>query len=165
MSSSDRRFVLIGLAALAGLSACGYQPVYGTGGTAQALRGRIRVADPADRNGFTLLGRLEDRLGQPQAPRYDLTYRITTSEEELGITPAQETTRYNVLGRVDFTLTDRQGGQVVLTGSVNSFTGYSATGTTVSTRVAQRDAHERLMVILADQIVTRLMAAAGSLAP
>jgi LPS-assembly lipoprotein len=45
----------------------------------------------------------------------------------------------------------------VTSGSVDNFTGYSATGTTVATLAAERDAQERLMTILADQIVTRLL--------
>ena len=53
--------------------------------------------------------------------------------------------------------------KVLLSGNVDSFTGYSATGTTVATRAAERDAYERLMTILADQIVTRLEAGAGAL--
>ena len=48
----------------------------------------------------------------------------------------------------------------VTSGTVDSFTGYSATGSTVATRAARADAEERLTTILADQIVTRLIAAA-----
>ena len=44
-------------------------------------------------------------------------------------------------------------------GTVNNFTAYSATGSTVATLAAERDALERLMVILGDQITTRLFAA------
>ncbi|HCQ58330.1 MAG TPA: hypothetical protein DIU10_10575, partial [Sulfitobacter sp.] len=51
------------------------------------------------------------------------------------------------------------GGQIVTSGKVESFTGYSATGTTVATRAAELDAQERLMVILADLVVSRLYAA------
>ena len=51
-------------------------------------------------------------------------------------------------------------GAVVTQGNVGGFTGYSATGSTVATTAARTDAQDRLMVILADQIVTRLIAAA-----
>jgi LPS-assembly lipoprotein len=43
---------------------------------------------------------------------------------------------------------------------VDSFTSYSATGSTVAGLTAKEDAGRRLMVILADQIVARLMVAA-----
>ncbi|MHC0052292.1 LPS assembly lipoprotein LptE [Actibacterium sp. D379-3] len=162
MSLSDRRTVLLGLAALS-LAGCGFAPAYGTDGAARGLHGRIRAADPTNRDSFALVGRLEERLGRPDAPLYDLNYELEVQREGLAITPEQVTTRYNLLGEVAFTLTDRRTGAPALSGRVNNFAGYSATGTTVSTRAAEQDAHERLMVILADQIVARLIASAGSL--
>ena len=48
-------------------------------------------------------------------------------------------------------------GSEVASGSERSFTSYSATSTTVATSFAQRDARRRLMVILADRIVTDLL--------
>ena len=41
---------------------------------------------------------------------------------------------------------------------MDNFVGYSATGTTVATLAAKRDATERLMTILADEIVLQLQA-------
>jgi len=163
MSLSDRRNILLGLALLP-LAGCGFAPAYGTNGVASGLRGRIHAADPTNRNTFQFVKQLESRLGRPQAPVFDLGYSLQTSEDGLAITTDQQTTRFNVIGKLDFTLTDRRDGTVALRGSVNSFTGYSATGTTVSTRTAQQDAYDRLMVILADKIVTRLIGAAGTLA-
>jgi LPS-assembly lipoprotein len=48
-------------------------------------------------------------------------------------------------------------------GRVSDFTGFSATGSTVATLAAERDATARLMVILADQIVDRLVISASGL--
>ena len=50
-------------------------------------------------------------------------------------------------------------------GRVESFTSYSATGSTVATLAADTDAATRLRQILADQIATRLIAAAPGLTP
>ena len=44
---------------------------------------------------------------------------------------------------------------------MQSFTSYSATGSTVAGLAAEEDAALRLMHILADQIVTRLLATSG----
>jgi LPS-assembly lipoprotein len=76
------------------------------------------------------------------------------------VTLTGETTRYSLVGQVDYTLTARDGGTVVASGQVGNFTGYSATGSTVETLAGERDARERLMTILADQLVTRLYATA-----
>ena len=153
MTLMDRRSVLIALPCLA---ACGFEPVYGPGGSAEALRGRITFDPPRDSEGFALVRALEDRLGRPDTPEYLFTADIRVSEDELGITPADEITRYNVLGQVTFRVVDATGDQVT-GGTVDSFTAYSGTGTPVSTRVAREDARDRLMVILADKIVARLL--------
>ena len=166
MSLSDRRTVLTLLAAIAlALPGCGYTPVYGTGGSAAGLRGTVRVADPDSKDTFRLAGRLEERLGRVTAVRYALDYSVTHETEGLGITPDQSTTRYNILGTARYSLTEIGTGAVIAAGQVDSFTAYSAAGTTVATSSARDDALERLMVILADQIVTRLLAAAERSAP
>lgn len=159
MSSSDRRTILFALAALPLVAGCGFQPAYGTGGSAQRLLNRVAVDAPTDRDGFTYVSRLEERLGRTQVPAYRLSFVLKTTTDDLAITAEQEITRYNVIGSVAYTLTDTASGTTLTSGTVDSFTGYSATGTTVSTLAAERDAYERLMTILADQTVTRLIAA------
>ena len=156
MSLFERRTFL--LAALATLGGCGFQPVYGPSGAARGLMGRIEVAAPTDRNSFDLVRRLEERLGQPETPDYALGFVLELDEDELGITPSQTITRYSLIGRARFTLTDLASDTVVVSGEVDNFTSYAATGTTVSTLTAERDAYGRLMIILADQIVARLLA-------
>ena len=143
------------------LAACGFTPAYGPGGPAAGITGTIRAADPTDKNAFDLVARLDQRLGRPKADRYDLTYAITTQPVGVGITPDNAITRYNLKGAVDWTLTDRATGTRLTGGKVESFTSYSATGSTVAGLAAEEDAAARLMRILADQIVTRLIATSG----
>lgn len=157
MSSFDRRSLLILPLALV---ACGFTPVYGPGGTGSALRGRVLVQEPDAPDDYILVRTLEDRLGRATAPAYDLGYTLTTETEGQAVTATGETTRYSLVGQVDYTLTDRASGTVVASGRVQNFTGYSATGSTVETLAGERDARERLMTILADQIVTRIYATA-----
>lgn len=154
MSWSDRRNVLFSCLAL---GACGLTPVYAPGGAADGMRGAISFDDPADSAGFVLVRALEDRLGPPEAPRYGLSATILIEEEGAGITPEQVITRFRLLGTVDFALTDIATGEVVTRGRVSNFTGYSTTGNTVAVRAAAADAARRLMRILADQIVSRLL--------
>ena len=158
MSLFDRRVFLISVAALAG---CGFSPVYAPGNQAHGLRGRIDVAEPADEEGFALVRRLEDRLGQPASADLTLNAEIRIDEEAVGFLTDGSISRYNVLGQVIWTLSDGLGPQ--LSGSERSFTSYSATSTTVATIVAQRNARERLMIVLADRIVADILAGAESL--
>jgi len=159
MSLFNRRTVIFLPMALA---ACGFAPAYGPGGPAEGLQGRIRVASPSDKNGFDLVERLEERLGRPEAPAFDLAFTITTAPIGVGITPEEAITRYHLTGTVEFSLTDRTSGARVTGGRVESFTAYSATGSTVAGLSAEEDAAFRLMRILADQIVTRLIATSGT---
>ncbi|MFC2967428.1 LPS assembly lipoprotein LptE [Acidimangrovimonas pyrenivorans] len=160
MSSSDRRTFLTLLAALPA-AACGFTPAYGPGGPAAGLQGQVRADDPSDKAGFDFVGRIEERLGPPQGAKYRLSYRIETSTKGIAITPENVTTRYNVDGSVAYALHDASG-KVVTEGKVSSFTSYSATGSTVATLAVQADAETRLMRILADDIVTRLIGSAGA---
>lgn len=155
MSLFNRRTLILSLAALAG---CGFQPAYGPSGSATGLRGSIEVDAPNTENGFNFVRHLEQRLGQPESAQYAMSYTLKLSADDLAITPAQEITRYNVLGAVSYSVRDTATGAVVHSGSVDSFTSYSATGTTVSTLTAKRSAYARLMIVLADQITNRLIA-------
>jgi LPS-assembly lipoprotein len=145
------------------VAACGFTPAYGPGGSAGKLTETVRVQDPTDKNGFDLVQRLEERLGRPENPRYDLAYTITTETLGVGVTTDNQITRYNLKGVIAYSLTDRATGAQVTGGRVQSFTGYSAKGSTVAGLAAEEDAGVRLMRILADQITARLIAAAASL--
>ena len=136
-----RRFFLA--FALFALAACGFTPVYGPGGAGDGLRGAILVNEPDNRNEFTFVSRLEERLGRAQAAPFALTYTIETKTQGVGITPAQETTRYNLFGTVTYAVIDRGSGAVIDTGVVENFTGYSATSLIVGTQSVTRDANER----------------------
>ena len=156
----SRRLLLLAPLALA---ACGFTPAYAPGGGADKLLGTIWVQDPSDKNGFDLVERLEERLGRPENIRYDLGYTITTQAVGVGITTDNQITRYNLKGVVDWTLTERATGARVAGGRVQNFTAYSATGSTVAGLAAEEDAAHRLMRILADQIVARLIAESARL--
>ena len=162
MSSHSRRTVLLGGLALVLLAGCGLSPVYGPGGGGSRLFGRVRPRDPATPIDFAFNRRLAERLGPEEAAVYDLDYRIAAGVVAQAITPDEVTTRYSLNGTADFALTG-PGGAVIVQGRVSSFTSYSTTGTTISTLAAEGDARERLALMLADQVVTRLLAAASGL--
>lgn len=141
------------------LSACGFTPVYGTGGSGSALQNTIEVIEPSDRDAFLVTRRLEERLGRSANPAYKLTLSVATAEEDLAVDREGDTARFNLLGQADYALIDQATGQTVVSGTVDNFTSYSTTGTTVATLAAQRDAQQRLMSLLADMIVVRLLSA------
>lgn len=158
MWSSERRRLIAALAALPLVAACGFRPAHAPGGPGAALRGQVRADDPVSARDFAFVAALEDRLGRPQTVRYALAYDIAVRERGGAQVRDVGDTRFQVFGQVTFTLTDTATGADLATGTVQNFTAYSATSTQMATRIAQQDAERRLMVILADQVVTRLLA-------
>ena len=147
-----------GLGLCLALGACGFAPVYAPGSDALALRGAVLVEAPDTEEEFAFTGRIEERLGRASAPRYDLGFTLVTDEVGLAIDGSNNITRFNVEGRLAWALSEA--GAPVLRGEETAFTAYSATGSTISTLESERDARRRLMVILADKVVARLLAEA-----
>jgi LPS-assembly lipoprotein len=158
LSCNRRSFLLLPL----GLADCGFAPALAPGGAASGLMGTVRAADPVDKNGFDFVERIEERLGRPEAQRFDLTYAIATETIGVGVTTDNRITRYNLKGAIDFVLTDSTTAERISAGRVQSFTAYSATGSTVAGLAAEEDAAFRLMRLLADQVVARLIAEAAA---
>ncbi|SDC72395.1 LPS-assembly lipoprotein [Ruegeria marina] len=140
------------------VAACGFQPVYGPGGAGNALYGRVEVSAPDDVESFWLVQDLEQTLGRSAAAGtdYKLDVKVSTVSQGQAITASNETTRYAIVGTATYKLSDKESGAVLASGEVESFTGYSATGSTVDTLAGERDARRRLMAILSDMLTTRL---------
>jgi LPS-assembly lipoprotein len=151
MLLSKRQFLTGG--AMVCLSACGYSPAYAPGGVGDRLRGKIRVE------------RFEARMGVPTQPTHDLAYGIGFGADGVSITADQVTQRFNLTGQLTYSITQRPGNVVVTQGVVESFTSYSTTSNITSTRAAEQDAYRRLVTILADQLVTELLASADRWLP
>jgi LPS-assembly lipoprotein len=164
MSWSNRRSLLALLAA-APLAACGFTPAYSPNGPAKALRGRISYQAPTDPNSFELVKQLEVQFGRPEAATHSLRYSLTVGAQAGGFTTANTITRYVLNGSAVWSLDEIATGQRTTGGTATGFTSWSAAGTTISTQVASDDATRRLMVILADQIATQLLAATVDMAP
>ncbi|WGH77362.1 hypothetical protein [Jannaschia ovalis] len=162
-SEISRRGLLA--AALAVLAGCGFAPVYGPAGEAAALRGAVLATEPDTDIAFAFVRQIEERLGLPATPRYDLEYALVTDEVALAIDGSNNITRFNIEGRLDWTLSPVGTDAPVLSGRETSFTAYSATGSTISTLESERDAQRRLAVILANAVVARLLAEAPRLDP
>ncbi|KIN75286.1 putative lipoprotein [Sulfitobacter noctilucae] len=153
----NRRFFLLAPLALA---ACGFEPVYGPGGTGTLLQGRVQVDAPDDQDSYILVRELEERLGRGgDNAAFALSTSIRTTVAQLAVDREGDTNRFNRIAVVDYALRNLETGSIVTSGQVENFVGYSATGTTIVTLAGAQDAQKRLMNIMADQIVTRLYAA------
>ncbi|MFN3955192.1 MAG: LPS assembly lipoprotein LptE [Pararhodobacter sp.] len=156
MSLCDRRAFLGGLAAVAGLAGCGFTPVYAPGGPGRALLGRLRADDPASRSDYLFVAALEERLGRPSEPRFALGYRISQRQ----ITSV-DAARQRILGRLDYTLTDTATGTELTTGRVDAEASFGTTATQLAELTAAEDAELRLIRMLVDGLIMRLMTVPG----
>lgn len=149
---------ITGLSLAVAVSGCGFEPVYAPSGATAALMPRISVNTPDNtRNSYQLVQHIEDRIGQNQGGDLALATSVSVTETGTGTTKDGQTTRYMLRATATYTLTDTSTATTITNGSVQNFTAYSATGDTASTQASQRDAYKRLMVIMADSIVERLM--------
>lgn len=158
MSSFDRRRFLTFIA-FAGVSACGFQPVYRKGETARQLRGRIQLPEAVDPVSFSYRERLLRRFGDggDGAP-YLLENETSISETGIAITQASDVTRYRILGETTWRLIDRETGDAVLTDTTSAFTGFDATSEAFSVREARKAAEARIATELAELTITALSA-------
>jgi|GEM_PF-263904 len=152
MSLYSRRKFLTAAFFLVG---CGYAPVHGINPKTKKLYTSVFVQAPKDRVEFELVRNLEKQFRKNSSNRYLLNYTLTIKEEKGVVSASQTLERYSLFGSLKYSLNDKDGG-VVLTNTAKSFTAYSATGTPLATERAKRDAQDRLMVILAEQVLTRI---------
>lgn len=158
MSSFNRRHLLKLTAALP-LAGCGFTPVYGPSGSGRTLRGRIAYRAPNTAEGFRLRARLEERLGRVERGDYLLTVNMNIDEEAVVVSSSQDINRFNLPGTATWTLTEPDNDTPLASGAAETFTAYSASGTTIATQEARSDARDRLAIALADLIVTDLIIA------
>lgn len=138
-----------------GLSACGFTPVYGERSSARETLESVMLEDPTSRVEQQFLMAVERRLPRPANPRYNVKYRIQlsyTGANEFGVP------RVQIFGRAISKIIDENTSEEKFAFTVDSFTSYSNDTTSNLEQLEKKNAEERLMQILADKFITRLMA-------
>jgi LPS-assembly lipoprotein len=152
-----------------GLAGCGFEPMYGEGAPAREMLGRIAVGPVEGAPAFEMRERLTERLGGDAESDFILDVDLDLRRTGVALTQQNVTTRFNIVGTADFTLSPVAGGEPVLTGQVRNITGYSApdseTASAFASLSAERDAESRLARTLADQIVLQIALQAEVLGP
>jgi len=158
-SHFTRRAALLGLLGTAG---CGFAPVYGPSGQASALNGALSFDTGSGRFGYRLREQFERRLGRAENPRFTLKTETVLSETRVAIAADNTATRINLPANAAYTLTDLEG-NVLTSGTVQTFTSYSATGSNVATRAARQAAEDRLATMVGDLVIARILAESSTL--
>ncbi len=153
--------VLVALALGAG-SGCGFRPLYGSGavvGDVPEQLNQTEIAVIPDRTGQLLRVYLIEQMnpaGRPASPRYRLQASVQESQLPLGIQRDDTATRYNLILTAPFSLIEAGSNEVLLARTVRVITGYDFLNDQFATLTAERDARERALRQISEDIRTRV---------
>ena len=149
----------LALAALLALSGCGLQPMYagGASGTVATGVSSIQVAPIPERAGRLVRNALVDRLGgESYSPAYRLEVELDDDLSGFGIRGDSSVTRERRTLRARYRLVELATGQVVLDATAGSDAGIDVVSSEYATIAAEQTAQERLALVIADQMASRL---------
>jgi len=152
--------IVLSLALLMGLTACGLQPMYAggrSGAAAQALAG-IEVQPIPGKGGWLMRNALNDRLAAmgEGTPRYQLKVQLDDQIEGLGVRADDTVTRERRTLRARYQLIDTQDGATLLDETSGWDAGIDVTSSEYATVAAEETALERLTEIVADRVLARV---------
>lgn len=152
------------LGALWGLAGCGFQPLHAPMASVQnssvkQAMAELKITTIADREGQILRNHLLDMmnpLGQPTFPKAHLSIRLDQRKETVTIRKDGTTERYRSVIVAHIQLRDAHTSKILLTDTLNAsnayYIGESSAVSAYATNVAERDANEKALRLLADQI-------------
>jgi LPS-assembly lipoprotein len=150
------------LLAAASLSACGLHPLYGrnsVGASVADTLATIEVGVIPDRSGQILRNVLITKLnpdGRPEAPAYLLRVQLTEIQTGVSFESDQGITRRNLSVTARYTLTTTDGRNPVFSDTVSETTSYNVLHDEFMTEAGERDARERALTALGDDIRLRI---------
>lgn len=142
-----------------GISACGFEPLYGGHGAATETLGQVRIAQISDRAGQQLRNHLLSRMnprGQPRQPAYILKVNLVESKHKLGVQPDDVATRANLQIEANYVLKAADNGRPVVSGGISSTNSYNILESEFGTLKAEGNARARAVRELSEALTTRL---------
>jgi LPS-assembly lipoprotein len=141
--------------ALAGLcAACGFRPLYGTGGADSRALASIFVEPVEDSGAYELRNTLIDLLdsdGSQAGKTYRLALTYKRTSQGIALQNDAAITRYNDTLTVDYVLRDAKGTELTR-GTKSNLAPVNVVQSPYATLVAQRDADRRSSQEIAEQI-------------
>lgn len=151
------------------LNGCGLRPLYGGGETSSVAQGlrAIQVGKIPGQVGWLTRNALVDRLGGEADGdgKYRLEVELDDNITGFGIRGDSATTRERRTLRARYRLVEIATGAVVLDATAGSDAGIDVVSSEYATVAAEQTAVERLVLVVADQIVARLATYSARTAP
>lgn len=141
------------------LAACGFQPLYETGGSSAAMQEQlsaIEVGPIPDRLGQVMRNRLLSRLNAVGNADYTLDISLAQSSETFGIRPDTAATQEQLTLIADVRLISVSTGEPVFQESLRARTSFDLVLSDFATVTQREDAATRLALELAERIHRRL---------
>jgi LPS-assembly lipoprotein len=146
--------------AIAALSGCGFEPLHSRIGGAEAARlAEIKILPILDREGQILSNFLRDRLtplGPPRRPTYVLSVKVTENQVSLGVRADEFATRANLNVIALFNLQATDGSDRKFFGRATSTSSFNILSSSFATLTAEKDARERSLRQISDEIKSRI---------
>ena len=144
------------------LAACGFSPIYGSHGKGSSPVSRqlssVQIENIPDRNGQMLRNKLIDRMhtyGRPAKPEARLEVSMGSTESAMGIQKDATTSRSQLSMTASFKLTDMNG-KILHQGGAHAVASYSKLDAQYGTLASQRDAYDRAINEIGEQIVNNI---------
>ena len=138
----------------AGLSACGFTPLYAEQGLAPALSGVSVITPDHSRYGYLLRQQLDDSLGRDREKpaAYRLETKLTDYRAPLGVRVNNVASRYEVGLTATWTLVDAASGKALTAGSSFGRVSYDSADAPYGGVAAEQDGEERATAQVATNI-------------
>jgi LPS-assembly lipoprotein len=141
-------------------TACGFRPLYSeAGGANSKALASVSIAQINDRSGQKLRNFLLERMAPGTSGSkslYTLKIKLRESKTSINIRKDQSATRANLLITADFILTPKLGNRGVFKGTVLSTNSYNVLDSGFATLSAEKDARNRALRSLAEEIRLRV---------
>lgn len=141
------------------LSACGFKPIYETGGSSSAMQAQlaaVEVAPIPDRIGQIMRNHLTSRLASGGRSDYRLEVVLEQSSENFGVRPDTATTQEQLTMLADIRLVPIGKEEATLTERLRARTSFDLVLSDFATVSQREDSARRLAIELAERIHRRL---------
>ena len=140
------------------ITGCSFEPAWvAKNQKAKMLWERVDFKEAKTSNEFRLNRYLASRLGKSDDPELLLKYELFTETKRSALSFDGKAFRIRIYGEVKFSLIQNGKNTILLTSSVRDSAAYSDAILAVTDEASERDAYTRLMVLLGDRIVDKLL--------
>ena len=154
----DKQKYLLALLFSLFIASCSFEPAWiAEDNKTKILWQRVHIKEPITNNEFRLNRYLESRIGHAKDAEFFLEYELSTETKRTALSFDGKAYRIRILGEVKFSLLHNKKNTIMFSSSVKDNLGYSDAILALTDQASERDAYERLMVLLGDRIVDELL--------